>query len=699
MKAKTSLLSVIQSGALALLTPDEIAYKLKLGARERTAVREILRALVREGELLSDSRGRVGTAEQFRAKRGTISGNERGFAFFVPDDGTPDLFLPPHAVKDALHGDSVLACKVGGKSGDEGEVLAIVSRGMHEIVGTYRREGKAGYLIPDEKRFCADVYIPAGRQNGCQNGAKAVARIFSYKGRTPYGEIAEVLGANGDLFVEELALIRAHELRETFPDDVLAEAERQAARGLAKSLRGRLDLRKELIVTVDGEDTRDIDDAISVGKQGDLFLLGVHIADVSHYVMRGSALDREAFKRGTSVYFPDRVLPMLPPALSNGVCSLNEGEDRLTLSCLMKIDGAGRIVEKKIVPSVIRSAHRMTYTDFSLLFDGDETAKTRYPDLHGFVETAKTITTILQRARAKRGGVFLDVKEAKIVFRNGKIEIPDFERTLAHDMIECFMVAANESVAQLMEAKGAPFIYRVHERPSEEKTEELLAFLRELGLSPKFTAQRVAPRDYAALLERLEGSPLAPLVNRVVLRSMMKARYSPQNAGHFGLASQCYCHFTSPIRRYPDLCVHRIIKESLSEPDPERVKTRFGGFVQDAADRSSLCERNAQEAERDVDALYIACYMQDKIGEMYEATVSGVTSYGLFAELANTVEGYIPLEALPDDSYECSEQRHLLRGTKHSFRLGQKILVKVSGVDWGARKVQFSFLEQRGKKI
>ncbi len=685
MNVKQTLLENIKEGAFALFTCDEIARAIKVGRRETIALREMLLSLVREGELLTDSLGRFGTAEQFGAKTGTIIGNERGFGFFTPDDGGRDLFIPHRALKGALHKDKVLAIPKGGRTGDEGEVLAVITRGIDEVVGTFRREHRAGYLVPDDRKYDAEIFIPIGKHKGCPDGGKAVAKITSFSGRSPAGEIVEVLGVSGDFFTEERALIRAFHLSENFPSDAEEEAERQAKRPVEG--RGRKDLRDELIITVDGEDTRDIDDAISIRKIGGRYELGVHIADVSAYVARNSPLDREAYRRGTSVYFPDRVLPMLPTALSNGICSLNEGVDRLALSCLMTADAAGKVIKKKIVPSLIRSKHRMTYTKIMEIYERQKTAVREYPDLIPFVDTAMELTRILKDARARRGGVSLDVKEVKILYERGKISIPEEGRTLAHEMIECFMVLANESVASIMEEMDAPFIYRVHEKPSGEKAEGFAQFLRGLGVPVKFSAENVSPEDYRAVLTALEGSPLLPVVNRVMLRSMMKARYSPENIGHFGLASQRYCHFTSPIRRYPDLCVHRIIKAMLA--DPAAARAQYQNFVSEASQRSSACERNAQEAEREVDALYIAGYMQEKIGEEFDATISGVTGFGLFAELKNGVEGFIPLETLPEDRYEFCEAELVLAGFKRVYHLGQALRIKVAGVDWGARRVQF----------
>lgn len=691
MNAKQTLLQKIKDGTFALLTDDAIAKKLRLKGKAAEVLGEMLRSSVREGVLCCDLRGRYGTAEQFGAIRGTISGNERGFGFFVPDDpDRDDLFIPHRALRGAFHKDVVLAFAKNATMGDEGEVLTILQRGYKELVGTFRRERTGGTLHPDDRKFSTDIFIPSDRCKGAADGVKAVARIRSYEGRMPVGEITEILGESGDFFVEERALIRAHNLKEDFPPEVLEAAERQAERSPLDDLTGRIDLRDDLIITIDGEDTRDIDDAISIRREGGKFYLGVHIADVTHYVRWHSPIDNEAFSRGTSVYFPDRVLPMLPTALSNQICSLNEGVPRLTLSCFMTIDMNGKVLERRVVPSVISSRHRMTYKAVTAIAQGDAEMRAEYPDLVEFVQTAVELTKILKRARESKGGVALDVKEAKILYENGTISIPDYERTISHEMIEQFMVLANESVATIMTEKAMPFVYRIHERPGEEKAQDFLTFLREAGVFAKFDPSQVTPADYQNLLRSLEGSPLYALVNRVMLRSMMKAAYSPENVGHFGLASDCYCHFTSPIRRYPDLCIHRIIKESFLAP--EKTREKYKKFVTEAAVQSSACEKNAAEAERDVDALYIVAYMQDKIGKEYDATISGVTSFGIFAELANTVEGLVPLETLPDDSYEFIEERFQLRGTKESFHLGEAIRVRVAGVDWGTRRVQFQFL-------
>ncbi len=696
MNAKQSLLHQFKSGAFPPSTVQQVIKKLRLSKKEGFVVGDMLRALVAEGRLYCDSYARFGTAEQLGAKSGKISGNERGFGFFMPDDGSKDWFIPKRALHGAFHGDRVYAIPVkSARSDDEGEVIGILERGNATLVGTFEYKNRqSGYLFPDERKFASPLYIPAHKSMRCPNGSKAVAKIVSYvDGRPPEGEIIEILGSSDDFFVEELSIIRAHNLREEFPDEVLKNAEKVASHPIPdEEIANREDLRGQLIITVDGEDTRDIDDAISVEKKGDKYYLGVHIADVSHYVKRNSALDLEAFARGTSVYFPDRVLPMLPKQLSNGICSLNEGEDRLTLSCFMKIDGKGRVLSKRVAPTVIRSTHRTTYREITALHEGDRLTREKYPDLVEFVQTAVKLTRILKGAREKKGGVAMDIKEAKILYENGKISIPDYERTISHEMIEQFMVLANESVATLMTAKNYPFVYRIHEKPAPEKAAALLEFLKEAGVKATLNPENVSPADYQNLLKSLENNPVYSVANRVMLRSMMKAKYSPENVGHFGLASDCYCHFTSPIRRYPDLCIHRIVKEALTSP--ETVKKKYESAVESASSQSSECERNATDAEREVDALYTVAYMQERMGERFEGVISGVTSYGVFVELANTVEGIISLDRLPDDFYELIEEKFTLRGRRNSFRLGEKVRVQVVGVDWGARRTQFLLIEK-----
>ena len=697
MDAKKSLMALFEDGTVAGKTLGEILKILQIPYREKTRLLDLLQSLCEEGKIYRNEGGRYGTIEQLGLIKGTLFGNERGFAFLIPEDkekNEEDYFIPHKNLHGALHGDTVLIEKSFGRSDDEGNVVAILARGYSTIVGTFCRDRRAGCLIPDEKRFSTEIYIPLSDCSHIKSGVKAVAKITSYPyGKCPGGEIIEVLGDEDDFFAEELSIIRSYSLKEEFPPRVLKEAEKQAARPITQEdISARRDFRDKLIVTIDGADTRDIDDAISLEKVGEDYLLGVHIADVTHYVEYRSPLDIEALERGTSVYFPDRVLPMLPKALSNGICSLNEGEDRLTLSCLMTIDKKGNVKSSEIVEGIIRSRHKMSYGEIEKILQNDEEICKKYSVVKDMVYLFAELTHILQTMRDKKGNISLDVKEAKIILENDEIKIPDYTREFSYQIIEAFMVLANETVAEYMHSIEAPFVYRVHEKPTEEKATFFRAFAQTLGLTARFSAQDVKPYDYQNILKSAEALPCYSVLNRVMLRSMQKARYDTENLGHFGLASKCYCHFTSPIRRYPDLCIHRIIKLILNGGYPEAVE-RFGEFVSTAAKQSSDRERRATDAEREVDDLYMAMYMSDRIGQVYEAVISGVTSFGLFAELPNTVEGFIPIESLYGEfSYDADRFR--LVGRTETYTIGERIKVKVDDVDFYRRRTEFKLLKK-----
>ena len=688
MNAIQNILQKFENGEFRLLTATEIAARLGIHKKNAKPLLKLLQSLTDGAKILVDQSGRYGTPEQFHAVKGTISGNERGFAFFVPEDKTlPDLFIPHASLGGALHKDTVYAVPVGGRRGDEGEVLGIVERGYTEIVGTFVRDRNAGYLIPDESKFSEQIFIPLKQCKNLRPNTKAVAKITSYPyGRSPGGEIVEVLGDDDDFFVEELSVIRSYRLKEEFPENVLTEADEVSSRPIRTE--GREDFRTHRIVTIDGEDTRDIDDAVEVSFNGREYTLCVHIADVTEYVKRKSPLDKEAFLRGTSVYFPDRVFPMLPKALSNGICSLNEGEDRLALSCLMTIDREGKLTSKRVAKTVIRSAHRMTYRQVDEILNGESKTREQFSDVVPMLELAKELTLLLAEKRRDRGNVELDIKEAKILLSGDKIVIPEYEELFSYGLIEQFMVLANEAVASLMTEQEMPMVYRIHEKPTPEKASALLEFARECGVKESFDPETLSPDDCQRLLRDAKDLPAYSVLNRVMLRSMQKARYSPVNAGHFGLASKCYCHFTSPIRRYPDLTVHRIVKAWL-EQDQKTVQAMHY-FVSEASEQSSEREKIAAEAEREVDKLYQVQYMADRIGEEYEATISGVTSFALFAELSNAVEGMIPLETLPADEYEWIEEKFLLKGKRRSFRLGDRVRVRVEGCHFDTYRVEFS---------
>ena len=652
---------------------------------------------------------------------GVLTGNEKGFAFFTPDPAdknnaaeTPekprDIFIPAKYLNGAMHKDRVVVkiVKRGENESATGEVEKILERGYTEIVGAFYKDRRAGRLLPDERKYFSEIYIPLASCRNVKSGVKAVAKITAYRyGACPEGEITEVLGDDDDFFAEETSILRSFGLREEFPDSVLAAAEEVAAEDittlpLKTEPLPRRNLLNEFFVTIDGADTRDIDDGVSVAKQGDNYVLSVHIADVSHYVKAGGELDQEAFKRGTSVYFPDRVLPMLPQALSNGCCSLNEGEARLAFTCKMLIAGggtdktaaenAGEVLESEIFPSLVRSAYRLTYDEVDAMLSGGAAAEKlleKYPLMRDSLAPMRELTEILAARRVKKGEVNLDLKEKHIYYDKERdvIEIPDEKPSFSRGLIEQFMVTANETVATFLNSRGAPCLYRVHEPPVPEKAENLKAFARLLGFSPKWNDEDVSPADYAALLNEARGGAKEQVLAKVTLRSMQKARYSEKNLKHFALVSGCYCHFTSPIRRYPDLFVHRALKAVLSanETATERLKE----FAAEAAKKTSDTERNADDAERAVDDLYAAAYMADYIGQEFDGVISGVTERGFFAELKNGIEGFVPLDSLYGyyiflpDTFE-------LKGGGKSYALGNSVRVKVTDVDFYTRRITFA---------
>ena len=657
---------------------------------------------------------------------GVLTGNEKGFAFFTPDSAdknnadkndaaeTPekprDIFIPAKYLNGAMHKDRVVVkiVKRGENESATGEVVKILQRGYTEIVGAFYKDRRAGRLLPDERKYFSEIYIPLASCRNVKSGVKAVAKITAYRyGACPEGEITEVLGDDDDFFAEETSIIRSFGLREEFPDSVLAAAEEVAAEDittlpLKTELLPRRNLLNEFFVTIDAADTRDIDDGVSVVKQGDNYVLSVHIADVSHYVKAGGELDKEAFKRGTSVYFPDRVLPMLPQALSNGCCSLNEGEARLAFTCKMLIAGsgndktaaenAGKVLESEIFPSLVRSAYRLTYDEVDAMLSGGAAAEKlleKYPLMRDSLAPMRELTEILAARRVKKGEVNLDLKEKHIYYDKERdvIEIPDEKPSFSRGLIEQFMVTANETVATFLNSRGAPCLYRVHEPPVPEKAENLKAFARLLGFSPKWNDEEVFPADYAALLNEARGGAKEQVLAKVTLRSMQKARYCEKNLKHFALVSGCYCHFTSPIRRYPDLFVHRALKAVLSAT--ETATERLKEFAAEAAKKTSDTERNADDAERAVDDLYAAAYMADYIGQEFDGVISGVTERGFFAELKNSIEGFVPLDSLYGyyiflpDTFE-------LKGGGKSYALGNNVRVKVTDVDFYTRRITFS---------
>lgn len=693
MKTKFKLLNEIQNGRLAFKKQSEIVRTPPFVAHTKQAkknIKLILKELEDEGYIIKDPKGRYCTAEQLGVFSGTFQGNEKGFGFVTPDEKRPegDIFIPRSAVGGALDGDKVLLARKKGTA-DEGFIVKICERGRKRITGTFENNR----LYPDDVKM-PEVTILRSLGGNARNGDKVLVEITLYRpSATPCGKVIEILGESGDFEAEELSIIRSYGLYETFPDSVLKEAEEISSQKIVAGK--RKDLRDLLIFTIDGEDTRDIDDGISLDCDGKKYTLGVHIADVSHYVKYKSKLDREAYNRGTSVYFPERVLPMLPKQLSNGVCSLNENEDRYALSCFMTFDNAGNRLDYDICKSIIKSRHKMTYKAVNEILDGNGRLCAEYPDIADTVRNMKKLCLLMEEKRKKAGEISLDLKEVKIYAdADGNIVIPDYSRGISERIIEQFMISANEAVAEFLTKHKAPCLYRIHEKPAPEKASNLSSFLKDLGINAVYDTENVKPSDYQNILNKVADKPYSAVINKVMLRSMQKARYSEQNAGHFGLASACYCHFTSPIRRYPDLFVHRVIKEILKAGNSETEMCKV--FIKNAPQAGIDCsekERIADQAERDVDALYITVYMSDHIGEVFDATVSGVTNFGVFCELANTIEGLIPIEALPPDVYECIPEKFILKGKRRTFRLGDAVKIRVDGCDFGKMRTMFSLYE------
>lgn len=659
---------------------------------------------------------------------GVLTGNERGFAFFTPDENDvlpvgEDVFVPAKNLHGAMHKDKVLLsvtkkaaardlCDANKTQRRIGEVVKIIERGYVSIVGAFYKDKRGGRLLPDERKYFSEIYIPLASCRNIKSGVKAVANILSYRdGRCPEGEITEVLGDDDDFFAEETSIIRGFSLSESFPPEVLTEAETVAAEDISdlsatsdESIE-RVDLRNERFVTIDGADTRDLDDGVWVEKCDEGYVLSVHIADVSHYVKRGGALDNEAFRRGTSVYFPDRVLPMLPPVLSNGCCSLDEGVDRLAITCRALIadkrvsaaDGreyeAGEVVSCTIFPSLVRSTHRLTYDEVDAMLQGDEATAAKYPSFATILPHAAALTQLLSSRRKGRGEVVLDVKEKHIFYdaKTDVVSVPDVKDSPSRELIEQFMVTANECVASFLSAKKSPCLYRVHQQPVPEKAASLKTFARLLGFSPRWSDDDVQPRDYAALLAESRGTTKETILSKVLLRSMQKARYCEENLGHFALVSEKYCHFTSPIRRYPDLFVHRALKAALSPNETLREKTK-AALEQCAADTAKRCsetEKTADECERAVDDLYACAYMSDRIDETFFCVVSGVTERGIFVELKNGIEGFVPVETLKD-RLTFVPDLFTLKGYKEKYTLGDELSVRLQNVDFYTRRITFS---------
>jgi len=705
MTQSEKILAFMREEAYKPLLLDELIVVLDVPKEAVGEFLAIIDELEAEGRIIKTKRNRYGVPERMGLIVGTFQGNEKGFGFVVPDEPTmADVFIPVENVNGAMHKDRVIArftrAIIEGRRA-EGEIIRILNRANQFVVGTFESSIHFGFVVPDDKKISNDIFIPKSEFNHAKTGQKVVVEITRWPEarRNPEGKIIEVLGYKNDPGTDILSVIKQFSLREDFPEEVMEEVKQIPDAVHYKEIERRRDLRNLNIVTIDGEDAKDLDDAVSIEKLANgNYKLGVHIADVSHYVSEKSALDKEAFRRGTSVYLIDRVIPMLPKKLSNGICSLNPNIERLTLSVFMEIDGSGKVVDYEIFESVIKTKARMTYTDVTrILEDEDGELLKQYKDLVQDLKLMKELALILREKRMNRGSIDFDFPEAKIILdEKGKpVEIIKYNYTISNKIIEEFMLVCNETIAEHMFWMNVPFVYRVHEEPDPEKIESFNTLIYNLGYHLKGST-KIHPKALQQLLEKIKGKKEERIISTVMLRSLMKAKYSHENLGHFGLAAKYYCHFTSPIRRYPDLVIHRIIKESINGGINETREAFLKRFVQEAAKQSSEMEINAQEAEREIENFKKAEYMSDKIGEIFEGVISGVTSFGMFVELENTIEGLVRISSMEDDYYIYDDKHYSLIGEnkKKIYKIGDEVKVRVMRADTATRQIDFALVEE-----
>lgn len=703
---KERILAYMESEGYVPIKRRDMRAMLSVPQEDREKFENLINELIAEGRVFETKKGKLASPKDLQMATGTFIGHARGFGFVTPDAGGEDIFIPASETMGAMQKDRVLYKVLHkaekGKKAD-GVIVRILERGQQRIVGTFEAGSKGyGFVVADDKKIAKDIFISRENTKGAVTGHKVVVEITDYgeDRRNPEGKVIEILGHINDPGVDILSVIRRYELAVEFPEEVYAEIEHLGTEVAEADKKGREDLRDLLTITIDGADAKDLDDAVSLKRLGNgNFELGVHIADVSHYVRENTALDKEAYARGTSVYLVDRVIPMLPHKLSNGICSLNPHVDRLALSCLMEVNGRGEVVSHRILESIINSDYRMTYTAVrEILEDGTPALLEQYAEILPMLEDMEELRQILGEKRRKRGSVNFDLPESKIILdENGKpIDIKPYEKSIATNMIEEFMLVCNETIAENSFWQEMPFMYRSHQEPDEDKLEKMEQFLRGFGYYLRKKDGEIHPRELQKVLQKAEETDEERIITRMVLRSMMQARYTAENGGHFGLAAKYYCHFTSPIRRYPDLEIHRMIKKMLHGELDEKASVYYRRKMPDWAKHCSKQERVAEDAERDTDALKKVEFMEDKVGQIYEGIISGVTNWGIYVELPNTIEGMVALSQMDDDYYEFDEKKMLVFGkrTKKSYRLGDKVVVSVAKVDRMMGTIDFVFEEE-----
>ncbi|MCI9024666.1 MAG: ribonuclease R [Dorea sp.] len=677
----------------------ELAMFLQVPREQREELREVLKILEAEGKIYLSKRGKYCKGEA-KHLTGVYLANPRGFGFVTTEEDSRDVFISEDDRNGAFDGDRVefVIIREPDSRRREGRIVKILSRGIVRVVGIYRKKAKQnyGFVIPDDQKFDQDIFIPDEKSKGAVDGHKVVAELTSYgeEGKKPEGKVIEILGHINDPGVDIMSIVRGYDLPVEFSEKLLNQADRVAKAVSDADMQGRRDLRNWQMVTIDGEDAKDLDDAVSLTREGENYVLGVHIADVTNYVQENSAIDREAKERGTSVYLVDRVIPMLPHRLSNGICSLNAGEDRLALSCIMTVNPKGNVIGHEIAETVIRVDERMTYTGVKKILEDHDPAETqKYRELLPMLEQMQELSQILRERRQRRGSIDFDFPEAKIVLddKGQPVEIMPYDRNVATKIIEDFMLLANETVAEDYYWQEIPFVYRTHEAPEEDKIRTLAAFINNFGYSMHIGANEIRPKEIQKLLARTEDTPEETLICRLALRSMKQARYMPENVGHFGLAANYYTHFTSPIRRYPDLQIHRIIKDNLRGRMNEKKIEHYQCILPEVTKHSSEMERRADEAERETMKLKKVEYMQQYVGEEFEGVISGMTKWGMYVELPNTVEGMVHVTNMTDDHYDYYDDRYEMIGvhTNKTYKLGQKVRVRVIGTDRFLRTIDF----------
>lgn len=706
---KQLILSYVENEDYRPMRMKEMAVLFGVPKKERGEFHEILDELIAKGKLTLNRRGLICLPEE-NIVVGEFMATQRGFGFVRVEEWEDDIFIPEYATRNAFHGDTV---KVrlnghGGRGGrrKEGEIIQIVQRSIQTVVGTFSRNKNVTFVIPDNGKFTSDIYIPKGGTLDAVNGHKVVVELTDYGNETksPEGYVRQILGHQNDPGVDILSIVKSFDLPEEFPEDVMHQVAGVPNSVDSSEIAGRVDIRALDTVTIDGEDAKDLDDAITIEKkENGMYELGVHIADVSHYVTENSPLDKEAIHRGTSVYLVDRVIPMLPHKLSNGICSLNAGEDRLALSCFMTIDTKGQVIAHRLAETIVNVNERMSYTDVNdILTNHKEETIKRYEAFIPMFETMKELAIMLRKNRKKKGSIDFDFPECKIKLdeKGHPVDIIPYDRNIATKIIEEFMLAANQTVAEEYFWLEIPFVYRTHDYPELEKIQDLARMTASFGHHIKVGQEEVHPREIQKLIEEIEGTEEEDFLSRLTLRSMKRAQYSTVNTGHFGLATQYYSHFTSPIRRYPDLQIHRIIKENLRFGISNKRYAHYEEILPRIAKTSSDRERLADDAEREVDKLKKAEYMADYIGATFFGVVSGVTSWGIYVELSNTVEGMVRLADMEDDQYHFEEDKYRVVGhyTGKEYRMGQKVQVKVAHVDKLTRTIDFVMMDDADEK-